>query len=539
VIAPLLFAFGCDEGVEAESSIFVPLDDARLARRISIDLRGELPTPAEVAVAAEPGGVDVLVERWLADPGFETHLAELIAEEWLLRLDALRVDETEFGLAPEEAYAFTRSFGDEPARLFAHVVATDRPFTELVTTDVTMANALLFELAALEPVDPTDDAEWQEARYTDGRPANGVLATSGLWLRYHTTIFNYNRGRAATLARLLLCYDFASRPVLFKDIADESSKGLAAAVTTEPGCVACHAALDPLADTLFGFWPVEDLDGRELIAYFPEREPLGPLYTGSEPAYWGTPVTASVQLGPLVANDPRFPVCLARRATERLLDRPTDDGDNVLVYGTRDALVSTGRYKDALRALLASEEYRAGSLSEAATDADRERVRVRRRLSPNTLARVVEGLTGFRWTYDATDMLDGDLVGLRSLAGGADGETVRRPYLDPTASRTLVIRRLAQAAAGVVAERDAALPREDRRLLGTTVDDVAGVEAADEAFDRELTALGLAIFAEPPAPEEVEALRELYAAIRAEEGGVAAWSSVISLLLRDPQFWAY
>ncbi len=536
-----LLLLACDTATSdaPAESVFVPLDERRLARRLSIDLRGELPSAAELGVAAEPGGIEALTERWLADPSFEDHLAELVAEEWLMRLDTLRIDTAEFHLEPDEGYAFTRAFGDEPARLFAHVAAGDQPFTKLVTTDVTMANDLLLELAPMEALDPTSTAEWKEARYTDGRPANGVLATSGLWLRYHTTIFNYNRGRASTLARLLLCYDFPARPVLFKDIQDESTAGLAAAITTEPGCIACHASLDPLAGTLFGFWPGEDLDGRELIGYFPEREQLGESFTGAAPAYWGTPVLAASQLGPLVAGDPRFPVCMARRATERLLDRPTDDGDNVLVYAARDELVADWKYKDVLRYLLASPEYRAGALTAAASDEELERVHPMRRMTPNTLARAVESLTGFRWVYEKSDMLDSDLLGLRSLAGGADGETVRRPYLDPTASRTLVVRRLAQAASGWVVRADLALEASDRRLVGRTVEDPTLVEPDSAEFDRELAGLALAALAKDLDPAETEALRELYRAVRAESDAAEAWATVVSVLLRDPEFWTY
>lgn len=538
ILALLLAA--CDPAPEAsEQTVLVPLEAPRLARRLSIDLRGELPSAAELEVAREPGGIDVLTERWLADPAFEDHLAELVAEEWLLRLDTLRVDTEEFQLEPDEGYAFTRAFGDEPARLFAHVAAEDQPFTNLVTTDVTMANDLLLELAPMEALDPTSTAEWKQARYTDGRPANGVLATSGLWLRYHTTIFNYNRGRASTLARLLLCYDFPARPVLFTDIADESTAGLAAAVTTEPGCVACHASLDPLAGTLFGFWPGEDLDGRELIGYFPEREQLGESFTGAAPAYWGTPVVAANQLGPLVAGDPRFPVCMARRAAERLLDRPTDDGDNVLVYAARDALVAEWHYKDALRYLMASPEYRAGAMTSAASEEERDRVHPLRRMTPNTLSRAVESLTGFRWEYEGSDMLDSDLVGLRSLAGGADGETVRRPYLDPTASRSLVIRRLAQAAGGWVVRADLGLESSARRLVGRTVEDPTLVEPDSPEFERELAGIVLAALATELRATETEALRELYREVRADTDGIEAWATVVSVILRDPDFWTY
>ena len=42
---------------------------------------------------------------------------------------------------------------------------------------------------------------WQVSRYTDGRPAAGVLSTNGLWWRYYSTVSNLNRSRAAAISR--------------------------------------------------------------------------------------------------------------------------------------------------------------------------------------------------------------------------------------------------------------------------------------------------------------------------------------------------
>ena len=125
------------------------------------------------------------------------------------------------------------------------------------------------------------------------------------------------------------------------------------------------------------------------------------------------------------------------------------------------------------------------------------------------------------------------------MAGGADGETVRRPYLDPTTSRSLVIRRLAQAAAGDVVRADVSLPRSERRLVGKTVEDPAAVAPDEAAFELEVAGLAAAIFAGELDDTEREALRELYRAVREAEGGEAAWASVVTVLLRDPQFWTY
>ncbi len=519
-------------------SIFVPLDERRLARRASIDLRGRLPTVDEVASVSEVG-VDALIDAWLVDPSLEAHLVDVFAEDWLLRLDRLRVEPKEFGFTVEQGYAFTRAVGDEPARLIAHVVARDRPFTEIVTADYTLTNALLREMLPVELAGPAGADEWEVSRYTDGRPGNGVLATSGLWLRYHTTIFNYNRGRAAALARLLLCFDIAGRPVVFQGLDDESTDGLVEAVKSDPGCISCHAAMDPLAGTLFGFWPYEDLDGRELVTYHPERERLSEQTTGSAPGYFGTPVTAAGQLGPLVAADPRFPVCMARRAAERWWGRKTTSADDGAVYALAGSLTAEWSYKELIRAILATEEYRAGALTDAASDAERDAHSVLRSLSPNTLADVVEDATGFRWRFEEAEMVDEDLLGYRALLGGADGDSNRSPWLEPTVSRSLAIRRLAQGASMTVVIADMAAEPAARTLLFSSGADPALLIAGTPDFDAELQSLHLRLHAAEADATELAAETALYTEVAAVSGSAAGWMSVVTVLLRDPLFWAY
>ena len=172
----------------------VPLAAPRLLRRISLELRGVLPTADELdAVEADPHAVDELVDSYLADSRFEERVAVLLGERWHTRVDAFDIRHYEYDLPDDQEYAFEAAVGAEPLRLAAHVVATDAPWTDVVTADYTMANDLL---GAIWPLDyPEGATGWQEAHYTDGRPAVGVLATNGLWWRYATSTFNQSRSR--------------------------------------------------------------------------------------------------------------------------------------------------------------------------------------------------------------------------------------------------------------------------------------------------------------------------------------------------------
>jgi len=531
----LLLLLACGEAPEAErASPFVPLDELRLARRLSLDIRGVLPS-AEELETAEASGAGSLVDGWMRDPRFEEHLADAFAEDWMLHTDRMRVDASEFGLSEEETWAYTRAFGDEPARLMARIVAEDRPWSEIVTGDTTVANDMLASLVPLDLVDGDDTRDWREARYLDGRPPLGVLATSGLWLRFPTTIFNYNRGRAAAIGRLLLCHDVLARPVPFAAAEGTSTEELAEAVASQSGCIACHAGLDPLASALFGFYPYEDLDGTELVTYHPDREVSGAELTGAAPGYFGTRLDGVAQLGDLVASDPRFPMCTARRTAERLWARPTDLDDLPELVGLRDTLQADDRYRPLLQAVLATPEYRAGGLVDGADEAAGDRYRPIRFVSPLTLRSAIEEATGFRWTWEGWDELDSDHTGYRLLLGGADGDLVRQPHYGPSVSRALVLRRLAQAAARTVVEADLAADPGARRLFSDL--DLEDPSAA--ALDAELDALHLRLLATRPDPDRRAALRELWTGVRDAADTRTAWASVVTSLLRDPEFWTY
>jgi hypothetical protein len=522
--------------VTASPSIFEPLGDARLARRISIDLRGVVPSVEETG-RAEAGELDALIDEWMEDPRFEEHLAHAYVEEWLLDVDELPVAPSEFDYTADMTYAFTRTAGEEPARLIAHVAASDLPWTDIVEADWTIANDILDTEVALEWLDTDTSKEWRRARYTDGRPAGGVLMTSGLWFRYHTTLFNYNRGRAAQMAWLLLCYDFLTRPVDFIATEDNSTDGLQEAVSTNPGCLACHATLDPLAGSLFGFWPYENKDGRDVVTYHPERERWGVELTGMEPAYFGTPLQGPAQLGPIIANDPRFSMCTASRTTSRLWGRPVSYDDLPEVAAMRDALEEDWQYKAMLRAILATDEYRAGALVATATDEQIALAHPVRWLSPLSLRTLVEDLTGFRWVHNGWDQLESDESGYRLMLGGADGDLVTTTSLGPGLSRSLVIQRLAQAAAMYVVPLDLVAPPEDRLLLGTSQALVP--VATGPEFDAEVNNLYVRLLSRTPEPTELAEASALFEAVGAISDVETAWESVVTVLMRDPDFWSY
>lgn len=519
----------------------VALSGPLLLRRMSLDLRGTVPTVDELdAVEADAGALAAVRDTYLEDARLEERLVTLFAERFHTRLDEFEVQYYDYDLGRDEEYAFESAVGEEPLRLMAHVAVTDAPWSDIVTVDYTIANELL---GSVWPLDyPADTSGWVPTTYTDGRPAAGILATNGLWWRYVTNTSNQNRSRAAAIARLLLCEDLLSRPVSFSggtSLAD--ADGTAAAIKNEPACVACHASIEPLAASLFGFWVATSYNPLELEAYHAEREAMGEALLGVTPGYFGQDIEGLVDLGGAVASDTRFWQCSAQTAAELLWRREPTLADFDRVEALRQGFVASGgTYKPLLRAVTDTPEYRAGAFTAAATDEDRRREATLRMLTAEQLASAVEDLTGFRWVYQGYDQLANDDLGYRVLAGGVDGYAVGRPQAEPGITWALVVKRLAQAAASHAAQVE--LEEAGERRLFTTV--TTADRPGSEAFTTELEALHWRLYArrvtaDGDGADRLAAAEALWSSVEATEGPSAAWAALASAMLRDPEFVGY
>lgn len=520
----------------AADADLVPLDTPRLARRMSLDIRGVLPTVAELdAVEADPTQLGALRDAWLDDPRFEQRFMYLLGERWLTRVDEFLIYYMEYrdlSMDPRNEYPFERAIGDEPLRLMAHVAATDQPWTDIVTADWSMGNEVL---GPYWPTDyPREGQGWQVIHYTDGRPAAGVLATNGLWWRYYSTFSNMNRGRAAALARLLLCEDYLSRPVSFTNqVALVDEEGVESALRSNPYCMGCHSSLDPLASTLFGFWVANEYAGPEMERYHPEREPLGSYQLGLDPEFYGLPMSGLGELGAAIAADGRFSRCAAESMAEVWWRRPVTIEDFDRVEDLRQAYLAGGeRMKPLLAAVTDTPVYRAGGLVDGVSDEVRDREATVRLLDATLLDSVLEDLSGFGWEEGGFRMLDDDSTGFRIMGGGVDGIQVTRPQRTPNLTWALTVERAAEGAADdAVAE------------LGSAGTLLAGVDATtqpgDPAFTTTLDQLHWHLYAQRPDDAWRSAVTSLWQDVAATEGPTEAWKAVLVAMLRDPLFVSY
>lgn len=517
----------------APVSAATELDPGHLLARISLDLRGVRPGLEEIAaVEADPTRIDTYVDTYLQDPRFGERVRSLFADRYLTRQDYWYVTAADYGLTDEPAFA--AAVGDEPLRILSTVAEQDLPYTDLVTADWTMAEE---NLGAAWPVDyPAGETGWRQVHYTDGRPAAGVLTTNGLWWRYMSSFSNANRARANAVSRTFLCEDYLSKPIDFdRNVNILDGDALNDALQNNPGCAACHYSLDPLAAYMWGFFYYDYSSPAETTRYHAERERLWDDYAdGVGPGYYGEPGYTMADLGAQIAADPRFVGCGVRQVWEGLLQRGEvlEDTESLLTH--RAAFEAGGLTLRALyRSVLQAPEYRTVS-------PDDPRVASRKLISPDQLAASVEDLTGFRFSYAGYDMLGTDTYGLRTLAGGVDGQFVTSPADAPTATLVLVQERLAEAAAAHVVGADRADPAAARLFTEIRFSETPSTDR--DAMVRQIQVLHLRLFADhvaadgPEVAANLELWQELY---DLEHDPASAWAGVLTVLLRDPLFLVY
>jgi hypothetical protein len=510
------------------------IGDAELLTRLSLDLRGIRPTAAELdAFEADPSTYDAVVEAWLADPRFGQRVADLWSEVYNSRNGTFFVDFT--GVSNQTGFhedTLQGSVAEEPLQVLAWLADHDEPYDQLVLADWTMADEVL---AQIYPVDyPVGATGWQRVHYTDARPKIGILSSNGMWWYQGSMENNRNRGRANKVSRALLCDDYLEREIPFvpsAQLAGEEEQ--ANAIRTNPSCTACHDTLDPLASHFYGFWwYLAEKAALELIStYRTEREDLWRELTGTPPGYFGQPSSGLVDLGPLVARDPRFTSCFVKQAWE-LVTRTDVDEVPVDLARVGDAFEENLVIRDVFRALVHLPEYQGWD----------ERF-TRRRVSPELLSSEVEELTGYRWTARTSDRdLVNAFTGYVLLAGGFDRDRVVSPAPTDTVTSVLVVQRLAENAAQSVVVHDRALPPEKRRLLGLVDFTETPDGPGSERMAAQLQALRRRVLGRevPVDGEEVSSDLAVWSAAHEVTGDpYLAWAAVLSLLLRDPDFVTY
>jgi hypothetical protein len=531
----VIFLLACT-GEQDEPHALVEMDPLPLLSRLSLDLRGRRPSEEEIeAVEADPDAIDGLVQSFVEEDAFGERLVSLHADVFRTRTDhfVVGIDGDGAVFSDIDKYIFQNNAGEEPLRIIERIANEDLPWTDFVTADWTMTTAVLAEAWPLERLEDGDG--WVKARYTDGRPAAGALATNGLWWRYTTTIQNANRGRAEAVARYFLCDNRFDQPVEFQPALDAlDSTQLVNRIDTEQACIGCHVMLDPIGSFLFGFYRNHPESYSEAIWYYPARETEWEMLTGKPPGYYGQPGDTLYDLGQLIAADPRYASCAVEHAFTFLYGHePGVDDTNSLTRAREDFIQGGGTLRALYASLASQEKYRS-------TDEQVEGTVPLKRLSSDQLAGAIKGLTGFEWSYNGLNLFTNDAYGVRVLAGGADGLIVTQPATDSATTILLVQERMAEAGADYAITNEAALAVEDRTLF-TEVDDL-DTAPSDSAIEAQIARLILLAHGRRAGEDDADVadLADLWSTTAASSGDPRyAWKVVFGAILRHPDFVFY
>lgn len=505
----LLLIFSCTQNIYNEEQ------RVKIFTRASLDFRGFRPSIEELdLVATSDQALEQELEALLDAPEFGWQYAQTMSGFW--KTQVIELDHRDHEYSMTNSLELITAMGQEPLYFLAEIANNDLSYADFVTADWTVNNDVLAEWA---PVDyPENETGWKKVSYTDGRPSAGILASNGLWWRYNSTQNNAHRGRANILSKNLLCNDFLERNIqLDRELNLLDENAIHDALSNVPSCYTCHSSLDQFASNFWGFYRHFRFNPEEQFSYHFERERDWSIFTGIAPGYFGAPTQGLEDLGSKIAEDPQYYSCLVERTMEQLYHRPLVLSDietkqeHLAVFSEND-----WKIRPLVLSIISDQNYR-----NIAPKAQKQ-------ISIFRYASQLQKLTGYHFSTEELHVLDADLYGLRSMAGGVGSDHHHEAFLSTSPTFVLVIERLAQAGAAHLVQD----PITAKERLGFSLD--------SEISDLKLIKMFRKTLSRSPTKEEILLLHQLSSDILSiEQKNAAAWEGICLFLFRHPDFLRY
>jgi hypothetical protein len=349
------FLFRVELDPDPHSPAAHPLGPFELASRLSYLIYRSMPDDVAFDAAAKgrlQTEADVRREtlRMLADPKGAA-LLEGFAGQWL-DLDELAEHEVDPALFGTFDAALAQAMRAETIAFFAEFLRQNLPVANLLDARFTFVDARLAQHYGL----PATSGQWTRVAL-DGRRRAGLLTQAAVL----TTTSLPNRtspvARGAWVLARLLCAPPPPPPPNVPPLPEADAQAPASgraqleAHRKDPACSSCHSLIDPIGLGLenydaIGRW--RDTDQGQAI------DATGTLPDGSR-------FQGAVELGQLLANDPRVAACLAENLfTYAVSRRPTGSSDDqqvqrLLGRARRDAAVGL---QDLVLAMVTSDPFR-------------------------------------------------------------------------------------------------------------------------------------------------------------------------------------
>ncbi len=485
--------------------------------RASLSLAGKLPAEAEVAAVAntDVAALTTAINAYMETDAFYQRVMEIYND--MLHQDKYLPGEEALGLLDNTDYPERRWFAnlglntstagpqrtlyewlrnetndavsEEALRLIAHVVKNNRPFTEILTADYTLANRYSaqvwgvlgqtsFKLLAtpVDPAYPEDPEDFREVRIPK-IPHAGILTSPMFLNKFPTTATNLNRHRSRKIFEFFLDTDVLA----IQGMRPDQSIDLISTTPTldNPACTGCHDVMDPVAST-FQNW---DARGR----YRPSRltrdgwpsdiQPRG--FNGEVMPLSGNADRSLQWLGKQIAQDPRFARATVKTVFkgftgEDPLSAPSDDASEAaksayvaqrLYLGNieKEFIESGYNFKTLVRGVLLSPYYRAAEVSGDSAGI----MGSARLLTPEMLDRKLKATTGSTWKHSwaSYSHFDKERGEFNQLYGGIDSDSIEKRITHPNGLMASLQLRMATEMACEVTARDFYLPPAQRKLF--------------------------------------------------------------------------
>jgi hypothetical protein len=327
------------------------LDDYALATRLSYFVWGSTPDDALLQRASEGAlhDADALraeLDRMLADPK-AVALYDGFVTQWL-QLGKLGAASPDPALFPEFDEALRADMLEETRLFFEGIRARDGSVLEMITGNVTYANASLASLYGLSGVEGSALVEVE----TDPERRAGVLTMPAILAMGSGPREPNIVRRGVWLAEAILCASPPPPPEGVPPAPDpepgETERERLARHREDPSCASCHDLIDPLG---FGF---EHYDALGRWRDEAEGEPVDDL--GELPD--GQTFEGAVELAALLAGGDDFSRCVTTKMMTYALGRTVGMADECVVAAIAEATVSPdATFSDLLWAVVTSDAF--------------------------------------------------------------------------------------------------------------------------------------------------------------------------------------
>ncbi len=243
-----------------------PLSDDDLATRLSLFLWSSLPDEELLSVAAEHGLQDeqrllAQMQRMLKDPHVNGFAREFFGQ-WLRYRDYLEKDPIHAAAFPGYTDELRASIFEEPVQLATHLIQTDRPVTDLLSSDVTFVNRALaahYGGAIQQQYQAQSGEEWRLVQHLKSEGRGGLMGMAVILTKNSVGERTSPVKRGFWAVHHLLGQHFPPPPADVPELpksekeATRTIRELLADHVSNTQCAMCHKHFDSLGLAMEGF----------------------------------------------------------------------------------------------------------------------------------------------------------------------------------------------------------------------------------------------------------------------------------------------